>query len=524
MRSTGLTPLVLRPFPCSRVKVLVGVVSPTISNVLFSSCGVVVCAHTHNITNSFPFIAAFICGGSGVDGGWRIGGKEGCGVGFDTHPHTLLFGIGFLFLLLCGVLLYVAHPHSHTYLKMEMMFELGEGRSPSQNFYCFIINKLLGWGNPTLQLLLILLSDGVWVLMRGGGKRSSSSMGVLLTLLLFASVVSGSGVDGLSDVEGGEALPQSPATSGLLHGSRAGSNSLASELMLFLVIVGSMLLMMSLKWIKIVYSCVLVGLMWGVVIQGQVPISQAHLGQVAFEDLVMGSGPSATEGLPVGEGVYGILSHPLYEATYHRTLSSSCYMYMCSLAGVPRLGCFSRAVSFVSIGYGAPYTSPSSTFTHIYMNPITDLMAWAGWGRTAKRNPLKVGRVTASSTKVPLQAGCAVNASLMRGGTTVHRVTGMGTNPHGKSEVRIGYRIMTGLGCVVGASSEVKKSNKNRKFFEICEEGEGNSGYSDGNDVYVGRSHYIGNGWYGGNGNEKCGWLVRWYVKVEWSVRCCKGE
>ena len=46
---------------------------------------------------------------------------------------------------------------------------------------------------------------------------SSSSMGVLLTLLLFATVVSGSGVDGLSDVEGGEALPQSHAVSGLLH-------------------------------------------------------------------------------------------------------------------------------------------------------------------------------------------------------------------------------------------------------------------------------------------------------------------
>ena len=152
-----------------------------------------------------------------MDCGWRIGGKEGCGVGFVTHPHTLLFCIGFLFFLLCGVLLFVAHPHSHTYLKMEMIFKLREGRSPSQNLYCFVINKLLGWGNPTLQLLLILLSDGVWVLKRGEGRRSSSSMGVLLMLLLFATVVSSSGVDGLSDVEGGEALPQSHAASGLLH-------------------------------------------------------------------------------------------------------------------------------------------------------------------------------------------------------------------------------------------------------------------------------------------------------------------
>ena len=48
---------------------------------------------------------------------------------------------------------------------------------------------------------------------------SSSSMGVLLTLLLFATVVSGSGVDGLSDVEGGEAFSQSHAASGLLQTS-----------------------------------------------------------------------------------------------------------------------------------------------------------------------------------------------------------------------------------------------------------------------------------------------------------------
>jgi len=80
----------------------------------------------------------------------------------------------------------------------------------------------------------------------------------------------------------------------------------------------------------------------------------------------------------------------------------------------------------------------------------------------------------------------------------VHGVTSVGTNPHGKSEVRIGYRIMTELGCVVGASLEVKKNNKNHKIFEICEEGEGDSGYNDGNDVYVSKSHYIGNGWYDG--------------------------
>ena len=52
---------------------------------------------------------------------------------------------------------------------------------------------------------------------RKGHAGSSSLMGVLLTLLLFATVVSGSGVDGLSDVEGGEALPQSHAASGLLQ-------------------------------------------------------------------------------------------------------------------------------------------------------------------------------------------------------------------------------------------------------------------------------------------------------------------
>ena len=217
VRSAGLTLLVPRPSLFSYMEVLVGVVSPTISDVLFSSCGVVVCAHTHNITNSFPFITAYICGGGGMDGGWRIGGKKGCGVGFDTHPHTLLFGNGFFFLLLCGVLLFVAHPHSHTFSKLEMIFKLIEGRSPFKNLYYFVINKLLGWGNPTLQLLLIHLSDDVWVLKRGGGRRSPSSMGVLLMLLLFATVVSSGGVDGLSDVEGGEALSQSHAASGLLQ-------------------------------------------------------------------------------------------------------------------------------------------------------------------------------------------------------------------------------------------------------------------------------------------------------------------
>ena len=58
----------------------------------------------------------------------------------------------------------------------------------------------------------------------GGGKHackghavSSSSMGMLLMLLLFATVVSSGDVDGLSDVEGGEALPQSHAASSLLQ-------------------------------------------------------------------------------------------------------------------------------------------------------------------------------------------------------------------------------------------------------------------------------------------------------------------
>ena len=104
VRSTGLTLLVPRPLLFCGGKVLVGVVSPTILNVLFSSCGVVVCMYTHNITNSFPFIAVFVCGGGGMDGGWRIGGKEWCGVGFTTHPHTLLFSVSFLFYLMWWVL------------------------------------------------------------------------------------------------------------------------------------------------------------------------------------------------------------------------------------------------------------------------------------------------------------------------------------------------------------------------------------------------------------------------------------
>jgi len=85
-------------------KVLVGVNPPTISNVLTCSCGVVVCVHTHNNTNSSSFIAVFVCGGGGMDGGWRIGGKEWCGVGFTTHPHTLLFSVSFLFYLMWWVL------------------------------------------------------------------------------------------------------------------------------------------------------------------------------------------------------------------------------------------------------------------------------------------------------------------------------------------------------------------------------------------------------------------------------------
>ena len=42
-------------------------------------------------------------------------------------------------------------------------------------------------------------------------------MGVLLMLLLLAVVVSGSDVGDAGDAEGGEALPQSHAASGLLH-------------------------------------------------------------------------------------------------------------------------------------------------------------------------------------------------------------------------------------------------------------------------------------------------------------------
>ena len=102
------------------------------------------------------------------------------------------------------------------------------GRSPFQNFHLFVINKLEGWGNPTLILLTTFLREcvkmGRWGVVVVGGKHackghavSSSSMGVLLMLLLFATVVSSSDVDGLSDVEGGEALPQSHAASGLLQ-------------------------------------------------------------------------------------------------------------------------------------------------------------------------------------------------------------------------------------------------------------------------------------------------------------------
>ena len=104
VRSAGLTPLVPRPLLFCGGKVLVGVVSPTISNVLFSSCGVVVCVHTHNNTNSFSFIAALVGGGGGMGFGWGFGGKEWCGVGFVTHPHTLLFSYSFLLYLMWGVL------------------------------------------------------------------------------------------------------------------------------------------------------------------------------------------------------------------------------------------------------------------------------------------------------------------------------------------------------------------------------------------------------------------------------------
>ena len=103
------------------------------------------------------------------------------------------------------------------------------GRSPFQIFHLFVINKLDGWGNPTLILLTTFLRECVLMGRRGavgvrvvvharkGHAMSSSSMGVLLMLLLLVTVVSGGSVGGLSDVEGGKALPQSHAASSLLH-------------------------------------------------------------------------------------------------------------------------------------------------------------------------------------------------------------------------------------------------------------------------------------------------------------------
>ena len=69
---------------------------------------------------------------------------------------------------------------------------------------------------------------------RKGHAMSSSSMGVLLMLLLFATVVSSSGVDGLSDVEGGEALSQSHAAGGLLHGLYVGSSCMSECMFIYM--------------------------------------------------------------------------------------------------------------------------------------------------------------------------------------------------------------------------------------------------------------------------------------------------
>ena len=123
-------------------KVLVGVDPPTISNVLTCSCGVVVCVHTHNNTNSFSFIAASVCGGGGMGCGWGFGGKEWCGVGFTTHPHTLLFSYSFLFYLMWWVVRFAAHPPPFTFFESDLLLKLRIGRSPFQIFYLFVINKL----------------------------------------------------------------------------------------------------------------------------------------------------------------------------------------------------------------------------------------------------------------------------------------------------------------------------------------------------------------------------------------------
>ena len=127
MRSAGLTPLVSRPPLFSGRKVLVGVVSPTILNGLFSSCDVVGCAHTHNLTNTLSFIVFFVCddeGGPRGDGG---GGMGWCGVGFTTHPHTLLFSVSFLFYLMWWVLQFAAHPPPLTFFGLDLFLKLKVG-------------------------------------------------------------------------------------------------------------------------------------------------------------------------------------------------------------------------------------------------------------------------------------------------------------------------------------------------------------------------------------------------------------
>ena len=119
-------------------KVLVGVDPPTISNVRTCSCGVVVCVHTHNNTNSSPFIAVFVCGGGGMDGGVSLGGKEGCGVGFVTHPHTLLFSYSFLLCLMWWVLRFGALTSIYIF-RVGFIFEIEDGAKPFSNF-SFICN------------------------------------------------------------------------------------------------------------------------------------------------------------------------------------------------------------------------------------------------------------------------------------------------------------------------------------------------------------------------------------------------
>ena len=92
VESGDSTPILVFYPPPSFREVLVGVDPPTINNTLTCSCGVVVCVHAHNNTNSSPFIAAFVCGGGGIGIGWGSGGKGGVEWGLSP-THTLFYSV-----------------------------------------------------------------------------------------------------------------------------------------------------------------------------------------------------------------------------------------------------------------------------------------------------------------------------------------------------------------------------------------------------------------------------------------------